>query len=111
MKTLVALPVYNDGASVDGVVRGIREHLPGLDVDIISINDGSTDDTASELLKVPAIGILTHAKNMGYGAAKHMEGLATHGVTPEHRRSFAPVRKALGLSAPKKTKGWTGLIE
>lgn len=69
MKTLVALPVYNDGASVDGVVRGIREHLPGQDVDIIAINDGSTDDTASELLKVPAIGILTHAKNMGYGAA------------------------------------------
>jgi len=49
--------------------------------------------------------------NMGYGAAKHMEGLATHGVTPEHRRSFGPVRNALGLSAPKKTKGWTGLIE
>ena len=69
MKTLVALPVYNDGASVGGVVRGIRDHLPGPDVDIIAINDGSTDGTAVELPKVPGIGILTHAKNMGYGAA------------------------------------------
>lgn len=69
MKTLVALPVYNDGASVGGVVRGIRDYLPGSDVDIIAINDGSTDATAAELLKVPGIAILTHAKNMGYGAA------------------------------------------
>jgi len=46
--------------------------------------------------------------NMGYGAAKHMEGLALHGVTPEHRRSFKPVRKVLGLATPK---GWAGVIE
>lgn len=69
MKTLVALPVYNDGSSVGGVVRGIREYLPAPDVDIIAINDGSTDDTAAELLKVPGISILTHPKNLGYGAA------------------------------------------
>ena len=69
MKTLVALPVYNDGASVAGVVRGIRDYLPGPEVDIIAINDGSTDATATELLNVPGIAILTHVKNMGYGAA------------------------------------------
>ncbi len=40
--------------------------------------------------------------NMGYGAAKHMEGLKTYGVTSEHRRSFAPVRAALGLPAKEK---------
>ncbi len=40
--------------------------------------------------------------NMGYGAAKHMEGLKTYGVTSEHRRSFAPVRNALGLPAKEK---------
>ena len=34
--------------------------------------------------------------NMGYGTRAHQEGLARHGVTPHHRRSFAPVRRALG---------------
>ena len=31
--------------------------------------------------------------NAGYGTAAHMEGLKTHGVTPHHRRSYAPVRE------------------
>jgi ribonuclease HII len=35
--------------------------------------------------------------NMGYGTAAHMKGIETHGVTAEHRRSFAPVAAALGL--------------
>lgn len=34
------------------------------------------------------------ASNMGYGTKAHLEGLAALGPTPEHRRSFAPVRKA-----------------
>lgn len=29
--------------------------------------------------------------NKGYGSAKHMAALRTHGPTPLHRRSFAPV--------------------
>lgn len=49
--------------------------------------------------------------NMGYGAAKHIEGLSLHGVTAEHRRSFGPVKRVLGLSTPAKTKGWTGFVE
>ncbi|KRM21964.1 ribonuclease HII [Latilactobacillus graminis] len=35
------------------------------------------------------------ANNMGYGTAKHLTGLAKLGVTPLHRRSFAPVQKTL----------------
>ena len=33
--------------------------------------------------------------NAGYGTAEHLEALKTHGVTPYHRQSFAPVREAL----------------
>ena len=33
--------------------------------------------------------------NMGYGTKAHLAGLATHGVTPIHRRSFGPVRHCL----------------
>ena len=35
------------------------------------------------------------AQHKGYPTALHMEKLALHGVTPQHRRSFAPVRNAL----------------
>lgn len=33
--------------------------------------------------------------NMGYGTKYHMEQLKKHGVSPYHRRSFAPVKAAL----------------
>ena len=49
--------------------------------------------------------------NMGYGTATHMTGLSEHGVTPEHRRSYAPVRAVLGLPQKDRTKvkkGWQG---
>jgi ribonuclease HII len=31
-------------------------------------------------------------RNAGYGTAAHLGGLAAHGITAHHRRSFAPVR-------------------
>jgi ribonuclease HII len=37
------------------------------------------------------------ASNKGYGAAVHMEALGRLGATPFHRRSFAPVARALDL--------------
>ncbi len=33
--------------------------------------------------------------NAGYGTRAHLDGLKRHGVTPHHRRSFAPVHKIL----------------
>jgi ribonuclease HII len=30
-------------------------------------------------------------RNMGYGTRQHLESLRLHGLTPHHRRSFAPV--------------------
>lgn len=35
-------------------------------------------------------------RNKGYGTKAHREGLAKHGVTPHHRRSFKPIAKLLG---------------
>ena len=34
-------------------------------------------------------------KNAGYGTKAHIEGLKRFGVTPEHRRSYAPVKEFL----------------
>lgn len=40
----------------------------------------------------PAYGF---AKHMGYGTAAHLAALKAHGACPQHRRSFAPVRRVL----------------
>ncbi len=32
-------------------------------------------------------------KNAGYGTAAHIEGLKKQGVTPEHRRSYKPIKE------------------
>ena len=36
-------------------------------------------------------------RNAGYGTAEHLTALSSNGVTPHHRRSFAPVTKALAM--------------
>ncbi|MEM8937215.1 MAG: ribonuclease HII, partial [Pseudomonadota bacterium] len=35
------------------------------------------------------------AQNKGYGAPAHKQALREHGVTPHHRKSFAPIRDIL----------------
>ena len=37
------------------------------------------------------------AKHKGYPTAQHLEALQLHGPLPSHRRSFKPVKLALGL--------------
>lgn len=41
------------------------------------------------------------AQHKGYGTALHLERLETHGPCPEHRRSFAPVRRLLTNAAKR----------
>ncbi|MFO1464783.1 MAG: ribonuclease HII [bacterium] len=40
------------------------------------------------------------AKHKGYGTAEHLRELRQHGVTPLHRRSFAPVQEMLQHELP-----------
>ncbi len=76
MKVLTAIPVYNEERHLQDVLREVGRYSS----DILVVNDGSTDRTA-RLLDVfvrlrrpsvsakPAIHVITHAKNRGYGAA------------------------------------------
>ena len=49
---------------------------------------------AALALRYPAFG---WERNAGYGTRQHQDGLAAAGVTPHHRRSFAPITKILSL--------------
>ena len=48
-------------------------------------------------LRYPGYGWET---NVGYGTAEHGAAIRLLGVTPHHRRSFAPVRLAISGSRP-----------
>lgn len=37
-------------------------------------------------------------KNAGYGTALHQAGIKQHGITPHHRKSFAPIKAAMAAA-------------
>ena len=45
------------------------------------------------------------AQNRGYGTAEHLDALERLGPSPAHRRSFAPVTRALARRAPRAAPG------
>jgi len=64
MRTLVAIPVYNEATHVRGVMDRVL-HYHG---DVLTIDDGSTDQTPHILADYP-VELLRHPENRGYGAA------------------------------------------
>jgi hypothetical protein len=65
-RVLVAIPAYNEQATIADVVRRVRASLP--EFDLLVINDGSTDST-SEILHGLGVVVATHLCNLGYGRA------------------------------------------
>jgi glycosyltransferase involved in cell wall biosynthesis len=63
---LAVVPAYNEAATVGPVIDSLREHVPALDV--VVIDDGSTDATSSEALRRGAR-VLRHPFNLGIGGA------------------------------------------
>ena len=61
---LVCIPAYNEEAKIKDVVK---KSLPYVDK-VIVCDDGSTDNTAALAKKAGAI-VISHATNLGYGAA------------------------------------------
>ncbi len=62
----IIIPAYNEAQSIGGLVSKIIELYPGFE--ILVINDGSTDDTAS-IAKDAGAHVYSHPYNIGNGAA------------------------------------------
>ncbi|MGA2032965.1 MAG: glycosyltransferase family 2 protein [Thermoguttaceae bacterium] len=65
LRTLTALPVYNELQNVTAAVAGALSYSSEVAV----VDDGSTDGTSALLASRSDIHLIRHARNLGYGAA------------------------------------------
>ena len=99
-RAMEALPFRPDVALVDGN----RDPKLGIPTHLIVKGDGRSLSIAAASIvakvtrdrKMCALAeTYPHygwEKNAGYGTAQHRKGLRDFGITPQHRRSFAPIR-------------------
>ncbi|HRP58247.1 DUF2062 domain-containing protein [Agriterribacter sp.] len=82
-RTCVIIPTYNNADTLPAVIADVAAHTHN----IIVVNDGSTDNTASILASFPYINIVSYPKNKGKGRAlqkgfeRALELGYTHAIT------------------------------
>ena len=67
MKLSVVIPFYNESECALEVLEEIRRVLP--EAEIVAVDDGSTDDTASRIASVPGVRLISMERNCGQSAA------------------------------------------
>lgn len=69
ISVVVTMPAFNEAATVGEVIKGIPRNMAGVSsVNVVVINDGSTDDTASAAERAGAK-VVGFGRNKGLGAA------------------------------------------
>jgi glycosyltransferase involved in cell wall biosynthesis len=65
------LPAYNEAVAITETLAGLRAVLARLGVpfEIVVVDDGSADETGALAARTPAVRVIRHTRNLGYGAA------------------------------------------
>jgi len=74
VKVIAVVPAFNESASVGGVVRELRARG---DIDVVVVNDGSTDDTA-DVAREAGARVVDLPYNLGIGGAGQSGFLFAH---------------------------------
>ena len=64
MKVTIGLPAYNEARNIKKIISDLQKS----GYSVIVCNDGSTDNT-EEIVKKTGVRLISHEKNLGYGAA------------------------------------------
>ncbi|MFA5995850.1 MAG: glycosyltransferase family 2 protein [Patescibacteria group bacterium] len=66
MKLIVTIPCYNEEQNIAAVIKEIPRNIIGVDqVEVLIINDGSTDNTVITAKQAGADYIISHKRNIG----------------------------------------------
>ncbi|MBP8591199.1 glycosyltransferase family 2 protein [Candidatus Shapirobacteria bacterium] len=69
MKLVILIPAFNEEKNLGKVLKKIPRKIKGIDqIDVLVVNDGSTDQTAA-IARQNGAKVISHQKNRGLGAA------------------------------------------
>ena len=68
VRVSIVIPAHNEEGAIGEVLARLRADLPPGVVEILVVDDGSTDQTA-KIAEQAGVRVLRHAHNRGYGAA------------------------------------------
>ena len=69
MRIAILIPVYNKWFATERCIRAIQSTSDIHLVDIVVVNDGSTDDTLLQLERFPTIRVINTSENIGFAKA------------------------------------------
>lgn len=68
-RATVIIPAFNEELGIGSTLTALLAITQQLDIQIIVVDDGSGDATASEVRKFPGVDLIQHPQNRGYGSA------------------------------------------
>ncbi|GAB4559938.1 MAG: glycosyltransferase family 2 protein [Anaerolineae bacterium] len=81
----IVIPALNEEAGIQEILQRVLATRPRLadvgidDLEVIVVDDGSTDRTAQLVAATPGVTLIQHERNRGYGAALKTGFAAAHG--------------------------------
>ncbi|MDB6069304.1 MAG: glycosyl transferase family 2 [Verrucomicrobiales bacterium] len=67
----LVIPLYNEEGNVAALLQEITAALPGEDLEILLVDDCSTDQTVANIPRQPGVRVLEFTENRGQSSAMH----------------------------------------